>query len=261
MYRLIVILLIALLVVGCGVQGTVIITATPMATPDKPLETIWPTNTPVPEDYTPECAGLPGDGFEIINDNPCLLDPQAAKEAGTNVWINGVPQFVPVGYSLYSVPINADMEPDDYSRHLPMVVDYDESNIKYRIPIVAVNGRIGLRVDDLPVLADCYSVKIAGTAWIYDTDPGHYGDYAVLVIVNGIEIPYQLLIDVSNDFVTYVNFDKLFSFRVTAPQTIDVSAIVWVRFASGGEGSYIDLDSVSIASAPGEYCLGNVPEF
>ncbi len=253
-------LLIALLVVGCGAQGVVLITATPAATPDKPLETMWPTNTaqPVPADDAPDCAGLPGDGFEVVNDNPCLLNPQAVKDGG--IWINGVPQFVPVGYGLYSVPINADLVPDDYSRHLTMVVDYGYHNVHYKIPIVAVNGRLGLSVDDLPVLAGCYGVKIAGIAWIYDTDSGHYGDYAVVVIINGEEFEHQLLIEDVNDDATYVNFDKLFSFRVTTPMVIDATAMIWVRWASGGEGSYIELDSISIVNSPGGYCLGDVPE-
>ena len=261
MNRLICLLLIALLVVGCGAQGTVIITATspPPPSPDKPPETVaWPTNTPViviPEDdeYPPGCL-LPGDGFEILNDNPCLINGARSME-------NDVPQFVPEGYTLYSVAEDADGF-NTHSLHTPILKISDGWNTVYQFPAMARAGEWGFTTEQLHLLAGCYGVHMTGISWIYDTVPEHFEGYQLAVMLtmdDGTIFRFDGQPLIENE-ITYSNFDKLFTFHVESPTSLHVTGAIVMRWANGGEGSYVDLDTIAVVNSPDGYCLGDVPE-
>lgn len=262
MNRLICLLLIALLVVGCGAdQGTIIVTSTPAATPDKPQETMWPTNTPVivlptvatDDGYPPGCT-LPGDEFEILNKNPCLVGGSRSME-------NDVPQFVPEGYTLYSVALDGDGL-DTHSLHTPILGIADGWNMVYEFPSMARAGEWGFTTEELHLRSGCYGVHMTGVSWIYDTIPEQFEGYQLAVILSladGTVIRFDGQPLIENE-ITYSNFDKLFTFHVEAPRSLQVTGAVVMRWANGGEGSYVDLDTIAVVESPDGYCLGDVPE-
>lgn len=247
MNRLICFLLIALLVVGCGAQGTVIITATPPSSPDKPSETmVWPTNTSIPtQEFA--CTGLPGVGFLIINDNPCLLGPMMtlAEDGITQ-------QYRPERHVLISRPGNADGYEDDYSGHAPIAY-----NDGYVFDISTLTGEWGFELPPMRLAAGCHILKASGEGDIDDLlrhDSNYYiGGY---LRINGVQGEQQL----DGRAIPFDNeFEMVWPFEVGVPSSVIATVTVIAGWGDAQKGSTVTLNTISVSKAPDGYCLGDVP--
>jgi len=250
---LLLLVVVLLLLVGCADQGTIIITATPQLPTDAPEMTQTPwiitptalftTNTPVAQ----SCAGLPGNGFEIKNANPCLIG-SVQDEA-----VDGTPQCRPEQFVIYSEAVTVDGYPDEYSAHVPIRCEGDG----YIFPITLINGEWGYTTMPTTLDAGCHILKITGTANINDPEYPENHMAAGYLQISGIRGEIALR---RQPLPMAGNFELLWPFNVKTPSSIFSTATLIASWGTAMEDSTITLRTLSVAEAPMGYCEGEVTE-
>ncbi len=253
-------LFVVLLLAGCGAeQGVVIITATPQAPTDMPQLTQTPwvitatpaeatpalaTNTPADE---PQCAGLPGAGFEVKNANPCLIG-SVQDEAP-----DGTPQCRPEQFMIFSDAVTGDGYADQYSAHAPITC----TGNGYTFPLALINGEWGYTTMATTLAGGCHILKITGTAQI--NDPEHAENYmaAAYLQISGARGEIELY---RQQQPLDDNFEIFWPFNVRTPASIFSTATLIAAWGTAMEDSTITLRTFSVAEAPDGFCEAEVPE-
>lgn len=115
-----------------------------------------PTQEIVPTLPTALCAGIPGTGFEIISEDPCLDTLPVARANG---------QFAPASWIVVNTLETADglSGAEFYTAYAPILVEAEG----YRFVVEGRAGRWGF-AQDIELSEGCYIAKIAGYASVVE---------------------------------------------------------------------------------------------
>lgn len=229
MFRLSILLLliIALLLVGCAGQGVVVVTATPDDVPQ-------PTMT---DDQ--RCFGFDPDIDEIVSANYCLDD-------GWTVANRSIIQAVPDSFFLINVLENVDGYADDYTDRARIECDEYSCQFQVNNGVGGIDGAWGYgQVVD--VEQGCYLIKVSGHSWVNDPKISNVMNYSLTAYVDDEPVGEGV-------YDTQGTFEAIFPIEIVHRREITYSVLIGVGWATPGHNSYIDLIGLGLIAVPDDYC-------
>ena len=246
MRRLALILLILLLLAACR-PVAIVVTTTPDGTTPTQEATTW---TPEPTRYSRDCR-LPPAQFEILNPNPCLDNP-IMTEYQEDITEGITVQYRPETYSIYQLHENAFGLSGDEHHTFPIPIEYDDG---YVFGVGFVAGEVGYETNVTVHEATCLSIQAFGNYRIEDTEYAeHRNNYAMQATItrqDGAEVKLGMVLLPE---MTGANIDPFWTVRVTEPGAFMVRLVIDIGYATAPAGSWVRVESISVAITPGGYC-------
>lgn len=228
MFRLIaLILIIVVLLAGCGEQGAVVFTATPA------------------DEEAQRCFGFDPDVDVIVSDNNCLDDGWTVDHDISII------QAVPDSFSLVNKLENVDGYVDDGTAPARIECDKYSCQIQVHDGVSGIDGLWGYE-QTLTVDPGCYLIKVTGHSWINDPRTGNILNYALTAYIDDQQVGEGV-------YHTQGALEEIFVVLVGSRREITYSALVGVGWATPGQSSYVDLIGLGLLAVSDDHCWAISP--